>query len=132
MESNRWIRTDTILLTAGLLQISYFLGDVLLLMFAAVLLVVGLDGLARAISGRSAVSRGWALLGLTIGIVAIIVGSLGLTATRLIQQFRELGEQVENFAERVRDWLTEHGAMARQCPLTTCKGSYWIKVSYWI
>lgn len=111
MDSKRLIRTDTILLTAGLLLLGYFLGEVLLLVFAAVLLAVGLDGLARAIAGRLPFSRGWALVGVTIGVTAIIVASLGLTAASLVQQFREVGETVVDFGERVQDWLAEHAGM---------------------
>ena len=105
-------RTDTVLLTAGLLLIGYLLGDVLLLVFAAVLIAVGLDGAARAIAGRLPVSRGWALVGVAFGVAAIIVGSLTLTATRLIRQFRELSDMVVELAERLQAWLTEQGAMA--------------------
>ena len=112
MDSKRWIRTDTILLTAGLLLIAYLLGDVLLLVFAAVLLAVGLDGAARAIATRSPVSRGWALVGVALGIAAIIIGALGLTAARLFQQFQELRERMVDFVERVHAWLTEIGAIA--------------------
>ena len=61
MGSRRWFTTETILLTAGLLLLGYLLGEVILLVFAAILLAVGLDGLARAIAARSRVSRGWAL-----------------------------------------------------------------------
>ncbi|MBS9405161.1 AI-2E family transporter [Halomonas sp. TRM85114] len=111
MESERWIRTDTILLTAGLLLIGYLLGDLLLLVFAAVLLAVGLDGLARAIAGRLPVSRGWALVGVTIGITAIIVGSLGMSAAGLVQQFREVSETLVYFAERMQAWLTEEAGI---------------------
>lgn len=111
MESKRLIRTDTILLTAGLLLIGYLLGEVLLLVFAAVLLAVGLDGLARAIAGRLPFSRGWALVGVAIGIAAIIVGSLGLAAASLVQQFREVGETVVEVGERVQAWLAEQGGM---------------------
>lgn len=50
MGSKLWIRTETILLTAGLLLLGYFLGEVLLLVFAAMLLAVGLDGLVRAVA----------------------------------------------------------------------------------
>ena len=52
----------TILLTAGLLLIAYLLGDVLLLVFASVVLAVGLDGLSHALSRRLPVSRNWANL----------------------------------------------------------------------
>lgn len=105
------MRTETVLLTAGLLLISYLLGEVLLLVFAAVLIAVGLDGLARAIARRLPISRGWALVGTAFGITAIIVGSLGLTAARLVQQFRQVGETVLEFVERVQDWLIDYGAI---------------------
>jgi predicted PurR-regulated permease PerM len=105
-------RTDTILLTAGLLLIGYLLGDVLLLVFAAVLIAVGLDGAARAISGRLPISRGWALVGVAALLGALIVGSVATTATRLILQFRQLTERLIDLAERLRAWLTEQGAMA--------------------
>ncbi|MCC5979012.1 MAG: AI-2E family transporter [Salinarimonas sp.] len=111
MESQRRIRTDTILLTAGLLLLGYFIADVLLLVFAAVLLAVGLDGLARAMARRSPLSRGWALVGATAGIAAIIIGTLGLTATRFVQQFRELSETVTGFVEQIHAWLSEYGAI---------------------
>lgn len=112
MESKRGLRTDTILLTAGLLLLGYLLGDLLLLVFAAVLLAVGLDGFARAVAGRLPVSRGWALVGVTIGITAIIVGSVGLSAAGLVQQLREVSERVIDFVEGAQAWLTEHGVLA--------------------
>ncbi len=111
MGSRRWFTTETILLTAGLLLLGYLLGEVILLVFAAILLAVGLDGLARAIAARSRVSRGWALTGVTIGIAAIIAAALALSATRLIQQFQQVSEQVIAFIEGVHAWLQEHGAM---------------------
>lgn len=111
MESQRWIRTDTILLTTGLLLLSYFLWEVLLLIFAAVLLAVGFDGTARAIAKRLPVSRGWALVGVAIGIAIILIASLAMTAAGLAQQFRELGETVGEFAEGVQVWLEEHGIL---------------------
>lgn len=111
MDSVRRIRTDTILLTAGLLLISYLLAEVLLLVFAAVLLAVGIDGLARVIAGRSPVSRGWAVVGVSLGIAAIIVGSLALTATRLAQQFWEISASVADLLERVHAWFEELGVI---------------------
>lgn len=111
MVSERWVRTDTILLTAGLLLIGYLLGDVLLLVFAGVLLAVGLDGAARAVAGRLGITRGWALAGVATGVAAIILGALGLTATRLLQQFWEVRTRVVEFAERGIAWLSENGAL---------------------
>jgi predicted PurR-regulated permease PerM len=112
MGPERRIRTDTILLTAGLLLLGYLLGEVLLLVFAAVLIAVGLDGAARAIAGRLPVARGWALAAAALGIAAIIFGALGLSAARLVQQFQMLRETVIGSIERLQAWLTEQGAMA--------------------
>lgn len=111
MSTHRWIRTETILLTAGLLLLGYFLGEVLILIFAAALLAVGLDGLARVIAERMPVSRGWALVGVVLGIFALIIAAAGMTTTRLIQQFGRLAEAVVNSVERIQDWLAEQGIM---------------------
>lgn len=111
MREERNIRTNTILLTGGLLLIVYFLGDVLLLVFAGVLLAVGLDGLASAIAGRNPNVRGRALIGLATGITIFIVGALGLAATRLLQQFWEVRRSVVKFAEQTVEWLADYGAL---------------------
>ena len=105
------IRTDTILLTAGLLLIGYLLGQVLLLVFAALLLAVGLDGLARAFARRLPVSRGWALVGVTLCVTALMVGAMGLSTVRLIQQMGMVGERVAEFGQRLHAWLSDLGAM---------------------
>lgn len=112
MAAARFIRTDTILLTAGLLLLAYLLGDVLLLVFAAVLLAVGLDGAARASAARLSVARGWALVGVVVGIAAIIIGAMVLSAARLVDQFQELRERMLDFVERAQAWLAEVGVFS--------------------
>lgn len=104
-------RTDTILLIAGLLLLGYLLGEVLLLVFAAVVLAVGLDGAARAVAARLPVARGLALVGVALAITAIIIGALSLTATGLVQQFREVGKTMIAFVEQAQVWLADLGAM---------------------
>jgi predicted PurR-regulated permease PerM len=110
METLRRNRTDTILLIAGLLVLSYLLGEVLLLVFAAVLVAVGLDGAAREIAARLPVSRGWAAVGVTLGTAILIIGALALTATRLVQQFQEIGDTVVEFVQSAQGWLSDVGA----------------------
>jgi len=111
MEPPRRNRTDNILLIAGLLLLGYLLGEVLLLVFAAVVLAVGLDGAARAIVARLPVARGLALVGVVIAIAAIVIGALSLTATGLVQQFREVGKRMIAFMEQAQAWLADLGAM---------------------
>ncbi len=105
------IRTDTILLTAGLLLIAFLLGEVLLLVFAAVVLAVGLDGLSRAISRQLAVSRNWALLGVTLAIFTSLISVVGLSAGRLALQLQEVGAAVVDFAGLGYAWLTDIGVL---------------------
>jgi len=111
MDATSRIGSDTIFLTAGLLLLGYLLGDVLLLVFAGVLLAVGLDGMARAVAGRLPVSRSWALAGITLGVAALLIATLGLSATRLIEQFRALIETMIDFVQTIHTRLSELGAL---------------------
>ncbi|WP_162300854.1 AI-2E family transporter [Alkalilacustris brevis] len=111
MGSERWIRTDTILLTAGLLLIGYLIGNVILLVFAAVLIAVGLDGLARAIAGRLQLTRGWALVGVSIAIFAFIGVVFAVSAGRLVQQLRDVSAAVVVFVQQTHAWLINLGVM---------------------
>ncbi|MGL4413627.1 AI-2E family transporter [Roseinatronobacter monicus] len=110
----RSIRTDSILLTAGLLLIAYFLGEVLLLVFAAVVLAVGLDGLSSTIARRTPLSRGWALLVISISIFSFIIAVASLSAGRLVMQLQDVSEAVIEFAEQGHDWLTGLGVMQEE------------------
>ena len=112
MDSGRIVQTNTILLTAGLLLLGYLLAEVLLLVFAAVLLAVGLDGLAREMARRLPLSRGWALVAIVIAIAALFLTTLGVSAARLVRQFQDLGEAVMDIVARAQDWLEELGAFA--------------------
>lgn len=123
MDSDRTIKTNTILLTAGLLLLGYLLAEVLLLVFAAVLLAVGLDGLARATTRWMPISRGWALVAVALGIAAITIAALGASAARLVQQFQELSGAVMDFVNRVQDWLTEQGAFAMMEDMNGANGT---------
>ncbi|MCH8467693.1 MAG: AI-2E family transporter [Roseinatronobacter sp.] len=110
---SRGIRTATILLTAGLLLIGYFLGEVLLLVFAAIVLAVGLDGLSCAIARRVPVSRNWALIVVTLAIFTFIFSVFGLSAGRLAQQLQQVGAAVVAFAEQGYAWLTDIGVVRK-------------------
>ena len=105
------IRTDTILLTAGLLLIAYLLGEVLLLVFAGVVLAVGLDGLSSGIARRTPLTRGWALLLVSIAIFSFLIAVAGVSAGRLVAQLQDVGEAVVEFAEQAHDWLTGLGVI---------------------
>lgn len=111
MEQQRWIRPETVLLAAGLLFVAYLLGNVLLLVFAAVILAIGVDGAAQTIARKTGAGHGWALAGVTIGIFTLIAAAIGLSATRLFQQFRELANTVIGSAEQFQAWLQDIGVL---------------------
>jgi predicted PurR-regulated permease PerM len=101
----RWIRTDTVLLAAGLLLLAWLLGGVLLLVFAAILIAVGLDGLAVELARRTSLSRGWSLVVVTVALAALLAGLGGLTMPQFIQQLGELRESLAGFVEDAREYF---------------------------
>lgn len=109
MAQQRWIRTEILLLIAGLLLIVYLLGNVLLLVLAAIILAIGFDGATKAIMRKSGLAHGWALAAVGIALLSIIAAAIGLTATRLAQQFRELAQTIMATAERLQNWLQDIG-----------------------
>src|SRR5688572_13458656 len=90
----RWLRTDNILLVAALGLFVWFTGDVLLLIFAGLLLGVGLDGLASAVDERTPLSHGWALL--LVGVLAIaLIAAIGMTVVpQFLGELDELWERL--------------------------------------
>lgn len=105
----RWLRTDVILLAAGLVLLAYLLGEVLLLVFGAILIAVGLDGLARGLAARTPLARGWALLAASLAILGVIVGTFALIAPQLVRQFAEMQDVLIDFAAEARAWLAGSG-----------------------
>ncbi len=111
MAQQRWIRTEILLLIAGLLLIVYLLGNVLLLVLAAIILAIGFDGATKAIMRKSGLAHGWALAAVGIALLSIIAAAIGLTATRLTQQFRELAQTIVATAQRLQNWLQDIGIL---------------------
>lgn len=97
----RWLRTDRILLIAGLAVLVWLAADVLLLVFAALLIAVGLDGLAGGMANRTPLNRGSAL-----ALVAVLLlGSISVIGYVVVPRFLEqLGALWETLAAAF-DWL---------------------------
>jgi predicted PurR-regulated permease PerM len=104
----RWFRTDNILLVSALAFFVWFTGDVLLLVFAGLLLAVGLDGLASSVQDRTPLSHGWALLVVTI-LLAAFLAVIGMTVVpQFLAQLDQLWERLVGFAERAQQTLSRY------------------------
>jgi predicted PurR-regulated permease PerM len=75
---------------AVLVLLAWAVRHVLLLAFASVLVAVGLDAMARAVSSRTPLSRAWALALSAAFVVALIAGIVLLFGAQVGAQIREL------------------------------------------
>lgn len=108
-----WPRTETVLLLALVGLVVWLVGGVLLLVFAGVLLAVGLDGLASSLARHSPLPRGWAL-----AIVSLfLLGLLALIGRTVVPQFLgeldELWERIAGLVNQLRSVLENHEWAAR-------------------
>lgn len=104
----RWLRTDNILLVTVLGIFVWYTGNVLLLVFAGLLLGVGLDGLASAVEERTPLSHGWALLVVTVLATALIVAIGKTVVPQFLGELDELWERLGSFFQQVEDTLSRY------------------------
>ena len=105
----RWLRTDRILLIAGLGLIVWLTADVLLLVFAAVLLAVGLDGLASGVADRTPVNRGSALALVGVLLIAALSAIGYVIVPRFLEQLGALWQTLVAAFEWLQTRLAEAG-----------------------
>ena len=79
---------------------------VLLLAFASVLVAVGLDAMARGVSSRTPLSRGWALALSALFVVALIAGIVLLFGAQVGAQIGELITRIPEAWNDLRDLLS--------------------------
>ncbi|QLE56187.1 AI-2E family transporter [Nostoc sp. TCL26-01] len=101
MNLGQWIGLIALILS---LYILWQIKEVLLLMFAAVVLATTLNRLARRFQ-RSGMRRGFAVI-LSVGIFfAVVIGFFWLIVPPFAQQFHELTYRVPQGFERFNNWL---------------------------
>lgn len=105
----RWLRTDRVLLVVATGLLFWIAGDVLLLVFAGVLMAVGLDGAAGAISRHSPLSRLWALVLVLLGALATLAWAAIYMATPLVEQFGDVWERMTGFIDAGMERLADVG-----------------------
>jgi len=116
----RVLITVAIVTAVGLtLLLGWYIIEVLLLIFAGVLLAVFLRGLSDVVSEHSPLSPQWALAVVCIGIIALFGVGGTLFAPSISEQFAELTEQVPQSASRLLEQIEQSrlgGQLLDQAP----------------
>ena len=95
-----------IALLGGLaLLLIWLLSDVLLLIFAAVLMACVLHGGAEKIHGWTGLSRGWALLLLVTVVLVVTGGAAWLEGPRIANQTGEIAQNFVQEGERLKEYV---------------------------
>lgn len=91
--------------TVALAVAAWMLIDVLLLIFAAVVLAVTLRALSQPIARRTGLHGGVALAAVVVGLVGVIGAAGWMFGAEFRDQWNELAARLPNAMERARRWL---------------------------
>lgn len=86
----------------------WYCREAFLLVFAAILLAVMLNGLAKLLSARTPVSHGWSLFAVVLLLLALGVGGVWLFAPRIATQIEQLSQSLSDSIERLRSLLSQY------------------------
>jgi predicted PurR-regulated permease PerM len=98
-----------VVLTLLLLLLLYYTFDVILLVFAAVLLAIFLHGLAEIAGRFIKVSEGWLVLIVSAFLIAVLAGAIAILAPDVADQVRHLREELPKSAQSVADYISQFG-----------------------
>jgi predicted PurR-regulated permease PerM len=94
-----------------LLLLLYFGIQVVLLVFAASLLAIFLNGVASGLRGWLGLAYGWCLAIVCLLLVAVAALGVWQVGPPLVKQARQLAETLPESLEKLRERLAEHGWM---------------------
>ena len=103
------IAVGHVCLTVLLAALIYFTFDVLLLIFAATLLAVFLRGLADLLCKYTNIPEGWAVLAVSVLILAVLAGAVALLAPDVAEQVRHLREELPKSASAASAYISQFG-----------------------
>lgn len=105
-------RTAIVIAIVAVALLVYVLGDVLLAVFAAILLAVALDALAGLLVERTPMGRGLALTIVCILLLALLAGAFAFMIPAAIQQISDLWDRLVELIEAGIDELRRFPALA--------------------
>jgi predicted PurR-regulated permease PerM len=104
----RWLRTDTILLAIAIGVLLWLTGEVLLMIFAGVLLAIALDALGTLVSQHTPLSRGWAVVAVVIALALLMGAGALVIVPQFMQQLGEIWERLSEFADQAQRALQQY------------------------
>jgi predicted PurR-regulated permease PerM len=99
------LRTEWVLLIVAVTLLAYYIAPVLLLIFGGIVVAVALDGMAQETAARTPLSRGWALVLISLLLVVSLVGFIAAMAPQVSEQIDELIDTLEDAGTAAYEWL---------------------------
>lgn len=106
-------RTAIVITIVAVALLVYVLGDVLLAVFAAILLAVALDALAGLLDERTHMGRGLSLTIVCVLLLVLLAGTFAYMIPAAIQQISDLWERLVELIEAGIDQLQRFPAIAQ-------------------
>lgn len=95
-------------LAGMLLTLLYFVFDVLLLIFDAILVAIFIRGLAGLLGNIVKISEGWRVLAVSLIFVVLIVAAIALLSPSVAQQIEHLREQLPQSARQAAEYISQY------------------------
>jgi predicted PurR-regulated permease PerM len=105
-----------------LLTLLYFIFDVLLLIFAAILLAIFIRGLAGLLGKVVKIPEGWRVASVSLIFVLVIVSAVALLSPSVAEQIGHLREQLPESARQAAEYVSQYRwgkAIIDQLPSTS-------------
>lgn len=102
------ITTATVLAMAGIGVLLWIVGDVLLALFAGVLIAVALDALASVVAERTPIGRLPALALVTLLVAALVISGPLFLLPVVIDQIGGVWDRLATLADRGLEWAQDH------------------------
>jgi predicted PurR-regulated permease PerM len=102
------IAVGIVLFTYLLYQLFFSVFDIILLVFASVLLAVFLRRLAGIVNRYTKLSETWSVLLVSVLLVAILAGVIVLLAPNVAEQAKHLRDELPNSIQKVEDFVSRY------------------------
>ena len=103
------VTVAVVLFALLLLAALYYVFDVVLLVFAAILLAIFLRGLAELLSHYVKLSDGWLVLMVSLILLALVAGFVALLSPSVAEQATLLRDKIPASVQKVSDYLNQYG-----------------------